>query len=163
MSAATEPLLANPEALIVGRWYARRHRSNRHDLPFRVLQIEDRRADGTVVVSDWESIDAHAPAGGHRSITAEDLARELDGRTEQARPIRRGDVYACAHADGRRRATVIEVMPGGRLLLRLERRTEGRISIRMGEDLVRHVRTWRFIGRAACQDGVFDSAFSADD
>lgn len=71
-------------------------------------------------------------------------------------PVAHGDVFE--YFDTGRVATVICVIPGGIVEIRIEGYIDGRQSQRIGRDFVGEVKSWKRLGRAEYRDGVYLSA-----
>lgn len=67
-------------------------------------------------------------------------------------PVRRGDVF---RFDATRTATVHDVLPGGRVQLRIEGLRNGKPSTSVGEYATRDIKTWPRLGRAEYRDGTY--------
>lgn len=75
-----------------------------------------------------------------------------------AAPVRRGDVFAYA-GKAYRAATVIETLPGGQAIVRIETRgTDNQVGVRVATITTRELRSMPRLGRAAYRDGIYVSA-----
>ncbi len=75
-------------------------------------------------------------------------------------PVRRGDVFAYGGAT-HRAATVMEIQPGGRALVRIETlREDNQPGVRVASETTRELKAMPRLGRAVHRDGMYLSAAS---
>ncbi len=67
-------------------------------------------------------------------------------------PVRAGDVFRYTET---RLATVMEVLPGGRALIRICGTRFGKPSLTVGDAQVRAIKTWERVGRAEYHEGSY--------